>query len=64
MKTQQARSTSPVETPQILPKPNLDAMEAAAEHMDKLRDEIRKRHGVQSIGVQTIRQMRCEVADA
>jgi hypothetical protein len=35
-----------------------DVMRQACEHMDKVREEIRRQHGVQDIGVQLIRDLR------
>ena len=35
-----------------------EAMRRACEHMDEVREEIRREHGVQNIGVDLIRDLR------
>ena len=35
-----------------------EAMRRACEHMDRVREEIRREHGVQDIGVDLIRDLR------
>jgi hypothetical protein len=40
-----------------------EAMKKACEHMDKVREEIRRTHGVQNIGVDLIRELRGEWAE-
>jgi hypothetical protein len=37
-----------------------EAMRAACERMDRIRDEIRQKHGVLDIGVPAIRELRDE----
>jgi hypothetical protein len=39
-----------------------EAMRAACERMDRIREEIRQKHGVLDIGVPAIRQLRDEGA--
>jgi len=37
-----------------------EVMRQACEHMDRVREEIRQKHGVQDIGVELIRELRGE----
>lgn len=41
-----------------------EAMRKACEHMDRVREEIRRQHGVQDIGVDLIRELRGELPEA
>jgi hypothetical protein len=40
-----------------------EAMAKGCERMDRLREEIRRRHGVQDIGVDLIRELRGELPE-
>ncbi len=40
-----------------------EGMRRACEHMDRLREEIRQKHGVQDIGVQLIRELRGDLPE-
>ena len=40
-----------------------EAMRKACEHMDKVREEIRRQYGVQDIGVELIRELRGELPE-
>ena len=40
-----------------------EAMREACEHMDRLREEIRRQHGIQDIGVDLIRELRGELPE-
>ena len=40
-----------------------DAMKQACEHMDRVRNDIQRRHGVQDIGVDLIRELRGELPE-
>ena len=42
---------------------DLEAMRKACEHMDTLREEIRRQYGVQEIGVDLIRELRGELPE-
>jgi hypothetical protein len=41
-----------------------EKMQAACERMDKIREEIRRTHGVLDIGVPAIRELRGELPDS
>jgi len=41
-----------------------EAMRRACEHMDRMREEIRRQHGVQDIGVDLIRELRGELPES
>ncbi len=41
-----------------------EAMRLACERMDRMREEIRQKHGVLDIGVPAIRELRGELPDA
>lgn len=41
-----------------------EVMRKACEHMDQVREEIRRKHGVLDIGVPAIRELRGELPDA
>jgi hypothetical protein len=40
-----------------------DVIRRACEHMDRVREEIRRQHGVQDIGVELIRELRGELPE-
>jgi hypothetical protein len=40
-----------------------EVMRVACEHMDRLREEIRRQHGIQNIGVDLIRELRGELPE-
>lgn len=40
-----------------------EAMRKASEHMDALREENRRQHGVQNVGVDFIRELRGEIPE-
>ena len=41
-----------------------EVMRTACEHMDRLREEIRRQYGVQEIGVDFIRELRGELPES
>lgn len=41
-----------------------EVMRKACEHMDEVREDIRRKHGVLDIGVPAIRELRGELPDA
>ena len=41
-----------------------EAMKKACEHMDSVREEIRRQYGVQDIGVDLIRELRGELPES
>jgi hypothetical protein len=40
-----------------------EAMRQACEHMDRLREDIRRQYGVQDVGVDLIRELRGELPE-
>ncbi len=41
-----------------------EAMKRACDHMDKVREDIRRQYGVQDIGVDLIRELRGELPES